>query len=253
MWTPHTDISKNLTLWITHECNMSCVFCRDSAHKGIKGFMTLEEVYSNLLQAKENGITTILIGGGEPTLHSNIIDIAKLSKKMNFFTVITTNYTKPDIIKKLDGICDTINISVYEENKNLIPNQKDFKSTLCLKTLIYSGRWNSKKEFDNFIDEYKTKVPNMVFGCMRGHTKWCQEHKNVDWLSEVEKESKIVWSKRGNPVWIYKDIYIDRKDLSTNHKRHMMVDNRGFIYDKNGKLLLPNEKIIENINGHTRV
>ena len=37
--------------------------------------MTLEEVYSNLLQAKENGITTILIGGGEPTLHSNIIDI----------------------------------------------------------------------------------------------------------------------------------------------------------------------------------
>lgn len=34
MWTPETDISKNLTLWITHECNMTCEFCRDSAHKG---------------------------------------------------------------------------------------------------------------------------------------------------------------------------------------------------------------------------
>ena len=40
MWTPETNTSKNLTLWITHECNLNCVFCRDSENKRTKGFMT---------------------------------------------------------------------------------------------------------------------------------------------------------------------------------------------------------------------
>lgn len=253
MWTPDTDISKNLTLWVTHECNMTCKFCRDSAHKGIKGFMSMSDVRKNLADAKANGITTILIGGGEPTLHPDIVEIAKLCKSLNFFTVITTNYTKPDVIKQLDGICDTINISVYKENEHLIPNQSDFKSVLCLKTLMYAGRWKNKADFDNFIYKYKAKVPNMVFGCMRGHTEWCKNHKYIDFYDEIEKESEIVKGSRGNPVWIYKGTFIDRKDLSSHHKRHMMVDVRGTVYNADGKIMLMNEKILENINGNVRV
>lgn len=61
MWTPETNTSKNLTLWITHECNLNCVFCKDSENKRTKGFMTLEEVQHALFSAKEKGITTILI------------------------------------------------------------------------------------------------------------------------------------------------------------------------------------------------
>ena len=26
MWTPETNTDKNLTLWVTHECNLNCVF-----------------------------------------------------------------------------------------------------------------------------------------------------------------------------------------------------------------------------------
>lgn len=243
MWTPDTDIKENLTLWVTHECNMNCVFCRDSNHKSIKGFMSLSEVENNLKIAKRNEIKTILIGGGEPTLHKNIVDIAKMCKNYGFFTVITTNYTFPDIIKKLDGIVDTINISVYNENIDRIPNQSDFISTLCLKVLIYKGRWDNKSEFDSFIDFYKQKVPNIVFGCMRGHTKWCLEHNKVDWLDEVEKESIITNTSRGNPAFTYRGCYIDRKDLADRHERHMMVDTRGFIFDKNGKLTSNSKRI----------
>ena len=71
---------------------------------------------------------------------------------MGFFTVITTNYTKPKVIKSLDGICDTINISLYPENENIIPNQNDFKYNLYLKVLLYKGRFQNKEEFDSFID-----------------------------------------------------------------------------------------------------
>lgn len=243
MWTPKTNIKENLTLWITHECNMNCVFCRDSNHKTIKGFMSLKEVEKNLIIAKNSGIKTVLIGGGEPTIHPNIIEIAKMVKKYKFFTVITTNYTKLNIVKKLDGIVDTINISLYEENKNTIPNQSEFKSTLCLKVLMYKGRWKNKKEFDDFIDCYKQKIPNIVFCCMRGHTQWCKEHQYIEWLSEVEKESIITYTSRGNPAFTYRGCYIDRKDLADKHERHMMVDIRGFIFDENGKLITNSEKL----------
>lgn len=78
---------------------------------------------------------------------------------------------------------------------------------------------------------------------MRGHTKWCLEHNKVDWLDEVEKESIITNTSRGNPAFIYRGCYIDRKDLADRHERHMMVDTRGFIFDKNGKLTSNSKRI----------
>ena len=144
MWTPETKTDKNLTLWVTHECNLNCVFCRDSENKDTTGFMQMEEVKRSLIYAKEREIKTVLIGGGEPTLHPNIIEIAQMCKNMGFFTVITTNYTKPKIIKMLDGICDTINISLYPENQEIIPSQNDFKSNLYLKVLLYKGRFETR-------------------------------------------------------------------------------------------------------------
>lgn len=209
MWIPETKTDKNLTLWVTHECNLNCVFCRDSENKDTTGFMQMEEVKRSLIYAKEREIKTVLIGGGEPTLHPNIIEIAQMCKNMGFFTVITTNYTKPKIIKMLDGICDTINISLYQENQEIIPSQ------------------------------YEKIIPHMGFCCMRGHTKWCEEHKEIDWLDSLPIE-KVVMTDRGNPCWIYRGYPIDRKDLSIFKKGHMMVDVRGLLYDENGKWVLNN-------------
>ncbi|MCL2859628.1 MAG: radical SAM protein [Oscillospiraceae bacterium] len=240
MWTPEVKTHENFTLWVTHECNMNCVFCRDSENQPIKGFMTMEEVARSLTHAKETGIKTVLIGGGEPTLHPNIIEIAQMSKDMGFFTVITTNYTKPESIKALDGICDTINISVYPENKDSIPSQKNFKSNIYLKVLLYKGRFETKEDFDAFIDRYEQLTPNMGFCCMRGHTEWCEEHKDIEWLNSLPIEKEVM-TDRGNPCWIYRGHVIDRKDLSTFKKAHMMVDVRGLLFDKQGKWVLPEE------------
>ena len=151
MWTPRTNTTKNLTLWITHQCNLHCPFCRDSGNKNITDIMTFEEIKSSLEIAKEKGITTVLIGGGEPTLHPDIIDIAKLSKNMGFETVVTTNYTQPKIVEELSNICDTINVSVYPENIDNLPYQKDFKSILYFKSVLWSGRFKTRKDFDEYL------------------------------------------------------------------------------------------------------
>lgn len=244
MWNPKAKASKNLTLWVTHECNLHCPFCRDSANKKTTGFMSLDEVDATLKTAKERGIETILIGGGEPSLHPDIIEIAKRCRENGFFTVITTNYTKPDIIKALDGICNTINISLYEENKDMIPSQDDFEhSNIYLKVLLYKDRFKSKQEFDEFIDKYEKTIPNMGFSCMQGHSQWCKENKHIDWLGELEPElDEVIMMHRGNPCWMYRGHPIDRKDLLKHKTPHMMVDVRGVLFDEKGNWVLNKEE-----------
>lgn len=242
MWTPRTDTTHNLTLWITHNCNLNCAFCRDSGNKDVNGFMSMDAIQNALDEGKLKGATTVLIGGGEPTLHPNIIDIAKLSKSMGFETVVTTNYMKPDVVKQLDGICDTINVSVYPENIDRLPYQKDFKSLICFKYLLWSDRLADRKAFDDLIDYLKSHSKYVGFCCMRGHSKWCREHKEISWLDEIKDDLKeIVMTDRGNPAWIYRGCAIDRKDLSEKRMHHMMVDTRGWIYNNLGEAQVQRE------------
>ncbi len=72
---------------------------------------------------------------------------------MDLKLILTTNYSKPDIIKQLDGIIDNFNISFY--NQNILPKQKDFKSDITLNVLLHKKQLNTKDELDNFIDKYK--------------------------------------------------------------------------------------------------
>jgi organic radical activating enzyme len=253
MWTPRTDTTKNLTLWVTHQCNLHCPFCRDSGNKNVKGMMTFEEIVIALKYAKEKGITTVLIGGGEPTLHPDIIKIAKYSKRKGFVTVVTTNYTKPDIVKELSNICDTINVSVYPENINNLPYQKDFKCELYFKSVLWKDRFKTRKEFDEYIDMLSKHSENFGFCMMRGHSKWCRDHKEIDWIDELKNDlDEIVITDRGNPCWVYKGHPIDRKDISFKRMHHMMVDSRGLIYDELGvpKIDIEIERGEDTINPH---
>ena len=235
MWTPRTDTTKNLTLWITHQCNLHCPFCRDSGNKNITGMMSMYEILISLKNAKHRGITTVLIGGGEPTLHPDIIKIAKLSKELGFITVVTTNYTKPEIVKELSNICDTINVSVYPENINNLPYQKDFGCELYFKSVLWKDRFKNRKEFDEYIDMLSKHYENFGFCMMRGHSKWCRDHKEIEWLDEIREDlDEIIITDRGNPCWVYRGHPIDRKDISFKRMHHMMVDKRGMIYNELG-------------------
>lgn len=253
MWTPRTDTTKNLTLWITHQCNLNCPFCRDSGNKNVKGMMSFEEIVIALEYAKEKGITTVLIGGGEPTLHPDIIEIAKYSKEEGFVTVVTTNYTKPDIVKELSNICDTINVSVYPENINNLPYQKDFKCELYFKSVLWKGRFKTRKEFDEYIDMLSEHSDYFGFCMMRGHSKWCKEHKEIEWIDEIREDlDEIVVTDRGNPCWVYRGHPIDRKDISFKRMHHMMADCRGLIYNELGvpKIDTEIERGEDTINPH---
>ena len=65
-----------LDVSITNRCERQCDFCyRKSQSHGYD--MPIEDYSFLLSQAKQCGVQQIAIGGGEPTLHPNFIDILK--------------------------------------------------------------------------------------------------------------------------------------------------------------------------------
>lgn len=200
---PEFPPSKVLSLKITNWCNFSCEFCvaTDNDNSNPK-YMSLSKVYKTLCKAKEIGIKAILISGGEPTLHPSVVDIAKMCKKMKFYTIITTNYSNPKIIKELDGICDAINISLYNKNELCIPEQKDFKSTLYLKVVLYSDRFNSLDDFNDFIEKYSKKIPKIIFSHLIICNDWCKSHNILPkWFKEIPFQT-VLKTNSGYP-WKY--------------------------------------------------
>ncbi len=94
---PFSITSINLDL--TTACNHSCLFCIDHkvTNKGKK--LKFEDIINSIITLKNNGLkSVILIGGGEPTLHPDFVDIVKFIKDKNLQLGISTNGTRIDKI-----------------------------------------------------------------------------------------------------------------------------------------------------------
>jgi molybdenum cofactor biosynthesis enzyme MoaA len=97
MFNIKTKTLDYMSVVITHVCDRNCPFCID-AYRGRNEFIKDNVVEKAILFAKDKNIKDILLVGGEPLLHPNIINIAKNFKNNNFNVVLTTNYTNKDIL-----------------------------------------------------------------------------------------------------------------------------------------------------------
>jgi len=90
-------ISINLDL--TSACNFSCPHCVDSTIIGTKRAIPVEEIKKTLRSLHSKGLlSVILLGGGEPTLHREVEDIARYVKRMGLQLGIVTNGARLDRI-----------------------------------------------------------------------------------------------------------------------------------------------------------
>lgn len=179
------------TIVVTHECNKHCRFCIDE-YRGCFEYISLSNVITALKKAKEHNLTEILLVGGEPTLHPNIVAIAKLVKTNGFKCILTTNYTKPDVIKQLDGIVDCFNISFY--NQKRLPMQNDFISDITITTLIHKKQLNTKVQLDNFIDKYQNHG-HLKFSTLTACNDWSERMQKVDYLDSLEGEKSVLFDE----------------------------------------------------------
>ncbi|MDR2572052.1 MAG: radical SAM protein [Oscillospiraceae bacterium] len=235
MKTKSNDVKlNNLTVLITDICNRNCAGCVNQGFVNThKRFMTNEVFNQGLEWAKKHKKTGIIFNGGEPTLHPNLIDFIILAKKFNFCTYLFTNYSQPDVVKKIDAskALDRITISNYDQLD--LPTQKHFQTKLTLCTIIWSGRFNTKADFDRFIDENKDNYDSLFFQTLRPSTQWAKNNQFVDWLEELfdvtSDENMFLHNKKRAIIYRGCKIKFNNKETSSIQRHNMNLD--GEIHD----------------------
>lgn len=126
---------KEIDLFITEKCNLSCQFCSINAGPSSLRELDFETVSNFVKYAKKNGVTDIHITGGEPTLHKNYKDIISLIISQNIETRLITNGL---LLSKVD-LCELSKIGLknimfsldgLEDFHDTIRGKKTFKKTL---------------------------------------------------------------------------------------------------------------------------
>lgn len=106
---------RSLYLHVTSRCNLSCIYCYNwKERKSWSGDMSLSLAQRVLVQAKDLGVFTLVLTGGEPLLNPHICEIAEFGKGLNLRIVLLTNGILIDKAraKELADLCDQIVVSL---------------------------------------------------------------------------------------------------------------------------------------------
>lgn len=116
--TNYTPTSNKAEWHLTYECNLSCVNCNrfsfldDHPTKS----MTLADAHEFLRQAKElNWYPSIIIIGGEPTLHPHFLEFCKIAREYlgyHGLVQVWSNASAPNAMTILQHGKEMYNISV---------------------------------------------------------------------------------------------------------------------------------------------
>lgn len=114
---------KKTVIMTGYKCNNNCIFCYNIHKRDIPDRPT-REILSDIVEAKERGTTYLEIIGGEQTIRSDIIDIIRFAKRIDFETItMTTNgamFFYKDFVKKIiEGGLNCLVFSIHGHNANL--------------------------------------------------------------------------------------------------------------------------------------
>lgn len=81
-------------------CNFNCFYCHNRAIiENIDEIIPHKEI-NELLEKRTGLIDAVVVSGGEPTLHYDLIKFLKHVKSMGFLTKLDTNGSSPDVIRR---------------------------------------------------------------------------------------------------------------------------------------------------------
>lgn len=93
-------MGKSADIKIGYSCNNDCIHCvitsqkRNAFEKYKKQNLTLEEYKKNVKECINEGITKIILTGGEPTIRQDFFDILKFLKQNNLCVELQSNGRK---------------------------------------------------------------------------------------------------------------------------------------------------------------
>lgn len=215
---------RELFVLLTYQCNGNCKFCiENKIHE--KGFLTSENFNKALNFAKENGLTTIFLHGGEPSLHPNIVEFALKAKDEGFLVKMFTNGIATSTIKQLDGILDEIIIS-YNGKHSLLYNQKEWKTPLGLQIIVTESQFPTLESLKLLIAEAKKTGMSVRTNTLNPVNQYSYDNQYVSYLEDMFMElpdEQILCAS--NKVMFKLDgvgIRMSNKSLNPSHLKYSM-------------------------------
>jgi MoaA/NifB/PqqE/SkfB family radical SAM enzyme len=99
-----------LVISVTSKCNLHCEGCYHQALRSqTEPEMSDERIWKLVEEAKELGISFIVLAGGEPLMRANILDLSKKTPEIMFMMFTNGLLINDEVLKKI------------AENKNVVP------------------------------------------------------------------------------------------------------------------------------------
>lgn len=154
-------IVNTLQLFITNKCNKRCKACFYNRHLN-SNEMSFDQ-YTNFIKQYKENVNKIILMGGEPTLHPDLVNMIVYNQRLGLNTTIYTNGTKlhtiENRIKHLDMLKFRVGVmGLNSSEKRLIDVQTKLPVDIVymlrpdniqemLKTAIYAESMLSCKTF----------------------------------------------------------------------------------------------------------
>ena len=117
---------KLAAVLFTRGCNFHCPYCHN---KDLINFKSqdedpAEEEIFNFLKSRRNLIDSVVITGGEPCMHNDLIDYLKRIKEMGYLIKLDTNGSRPLILKSIldENLVDLVAMDIkspFEDYKKI--------------------------------------------------------------------------------------------------------------------------------------
>ncbi|MBP5301538.1 MAG: anaerobic ribonucleoside-triphosphate reductase activating protein [Bacilli bacterium] len=186
----------------TQQCNLRCLFCQNTKLIfGKNDIIPWEEIKSFLTKNKNN-IDAVVITGGEPLIHKNIIKKLEEIKKLGFLVKLDTNGTNPVMLENIlkNKLVDYVAIDIKNDfdnynyivgakqnNNEIVNNIKE--SIRCVKTnnIPFEFRTTIIKQFHNLST--LLKIAKTISPCPKYVLQRYQFQKDcLFYFQAIEKE-----------------------------------------------------------------
>jgi pyruvate formate lyase activating enzyme len=177
----------------TQGCNMRCFWCHNCyliPHDYSPSLQPIEEDdFFQFLNERVNFLEAVVISGGEPTLHADLLEFCERIKVLGFNVKLDTNGTNPAILQELidNSLLDYVamDIKTYAEQYDKLCREKiEMDYILASVNIIlsanipYEFRTTCVKPF--VCRDHIEDVAKMISGAKLYYLQKCTEQKNAN-------------------------------------------------------------------------
>lgn len=190
----HLFNKDKLRLLITDACNLSCSYCHNEGQFGRSTFMPAQSVreLAGWLQTNEVTIGSLIISGGEPSIHPQLLEIVECLRQASRSLSMVTNGirltpTKVDALSTAGMKYIKFGIDAVTEATTkgpLLRNTRDVRSSV-LETALYASEVMPGSHLNTVVSSFNwDNVPQLV--------EWCDKNRiGVKFLELIEVRPEI--------------------------------------------------------------